>query len=122
MDAPETQPEVIRRTLWASFSHRDRAEGRRAAGAQTWGGFVALPERLEGEVAYEIILAEIPDGVMAVSAWLQEAEDGVPIAGTARFFTDGVALDVRHGTLRLLGRHDFLEWSLPAGIMLLLHW
>jgi hypothetical protein len=66
--------------------------------------------------------SDIPEGVLAVSAWLQEAEDGVPIFGTARFYTDGIALGVRHGVLRVLGGHDFGDGSLPAGIMLLLHW
>jgi len=40
---------------------------------------------------------------------------------TARFYTDGIALDVRHGVLRVLGGHNFGDGSLPAGILLLLH-
>lgn len=122
MEAPDPQPVVVRRTMWVTFPHRERAEQRRASGEWTWGGFVALPELMEGEVEYEVVLAQIPEGVMAVTAWLQEAEDGVPIAETARFRTDGVALDVRRGTLRVLGHHDFVDWPLPAGIMLILHW
>jgi hypothetical protein len=118
----EAAREVARWTLWLPFPHRGRAEQRRAGGDRTWGGFVPLPEALFAETEYEIILTEIPEGVMAASAWLQEAEDRVPISGTARFYTDGVALDVRRGTLRVIGRHDFEYWPLPAGVMLILHW
>jgi hypothetical protein len=110
------------RAVWLSFPQRRAAEQRRAAGARSFGGFVVLPEWLVGGTAYEIRVTEIPEGVLAVSAWLQEAEHGVPIHGTARFYTEGVALDARHGTLRVLGHHDFAAWPLPAGILLFLHW
>jgi hypothetical protein len=122
METPETQPEVVRQKTWVTFPYGERVAKDRAAGAHTWGGFVALPDRLEGEVEYEIIITEIPEGVMAASAWLQEAEERVPIAETAQFVTLGIALDVRRGTLRVLGSHDFIEWPLPAGMMLILHW
>jgi hypothetical protein len=121
-ETPETPPEVVRLTVWVTFPYAERVAKLRASGAVTWGGFVALPEHLDGDTEYEILVTEIPEGVMAASAWLQEAEDRVPIAATAQFFTLGVALDVRRGALRILGSHDFLGWSLPAGLMLILHW
>jgi len=121
-ETPETRPEIVRRKVWIAFPYGERVAQRRASGALTWGGFVVLPDRLDGDVEYEIIITEIPEGVMAASAWLQEAEERVPIAETAQFSTRGVALDVRHGTLRILGSHDFIEWPLPTGIMLILHW
>jgi hypothetical protein len=121
-ETPETEPEIVRQKVWVAFPYSERVAKLRAAGANTWGGFVVLPDRLEGDVEYEIIITEIPEGVMAASAWLQEAEERVPIAETAQFITGGVALDVRRGALRVLGYHDFIEWSLPTGIMLILHW
>jgi hypothetical protein len=122
MEIRRKEDEVARQTLRFAFPHRDRAEQRYIAGQRSIGCFCVLPEWLAGDAEYEIVLTGIPEGVLAVSAWLQEAEDGVPIFGTARFYTDGIALDVRHGVLRVLGGHDFGDWSLPAGIMLLLHW
>jgi hypothetical protein len=104
------------------FPFRDQASQRYVAGERCFGCFVVLPERLVGGIDYDIILTDIPEGVMAASGWLQETEDGVPIAATARFYTQGIAMDVRHGLIRVLGGHDFRAWSLPAGIMLLLHW
>lgn len=128
METPETPrtpaiaPEVVRRKVCVAFPYGERVAQRRATGALSWGGFVAAPDRLEGDVEYEIVVTEIPEGVMAASAWLQEADDRVPIAETAQFFTLGVALDVRRGTLRVTGGHDFTPWPLPVGIMLILHW
>jgi hypothetical protein len=121
-ETPETRPEIVRRKVWVPFPYGERVAHRRAAGALTWGGFVPLPDPLEGDVEYEILITEVPEGVMAASAWLQEAEDRVPIAEAAQLVTAGVALDVRRGTLRILGCHDFVHWPLPAGIMLILHW
>jgi len=117
-----TQREGARRTVRLSLPRHSAAEQRHATGARSFGCFVMLPEACVGETEYEVLVTDIPEGVMAVSAWLQEAEDGVPIVGTARFRTEGVALDVRFGLLRVLGGHDFRAWALPTGMMLLLHW
>lgn len=121
-ETPETQPEIVRRQMWVAFPYGESVAKRRAGGAHTWGGFIPLHDRLEVDVEYEIVITGIPEGVMAASAWLQEAEERVPIAETARFVTAGVALDVRRGSLRVLGFHDFTPWPLSAGIMLMLHW
>jgi len=117
-----TDGEVARQSVRLAFPDRDRAEQRHAAGERSFACFCVLPEWLAGHTPYEILITDIPEGVMAVSACLQEAEDGVPIFGAACFHTDGIVLDVRYGVLRVLGRHDFCAWSLLAGIMLLLHW
>src|SRR5262245_7107374 len=82
------------------FPYRERAERRHAAGESSFGCFVSLPVLLAGDTGYEILIAGVPEGVMAVSAWLQEADDGVPMVAAARFQTEGVALDVRRGEVR----------------------
>src|SRR5439155_10298248 len=81
-----------RGTVQLDFPHRERAERRHAAGESSFGCFVSLPALLAGDTGYEILVAGIPEGVMAVSAWLQEADDGVPMVAAARFQTEGVAL------------------------------
>jgi hypothetical protein len=111
-----------RGTVQLDFPHRERAERRHTGGESSFGCFVALPALLAGNTGYEIRVTGIPEGVMAVSAWLQEADDGVPMVAAARFQTEGVALDVRRGEVRVLGRHDFQAWPLPAGLLLILHW